>query len=782
MFSGSCFFLEIKIFLSLRIHITNKKEKKGLKKRNKVNCCRWLFLVLMTLAIILGYSNKNQDVAARERSSKVNSKWRITAVSKKRNKKIKKIYIKKKSFVLEEGQTLLLKVKIKPKEASNQNLKYTSTNSNIITVNSKGVVRAVSVGNAKVKVRTADGSKRTLKIKFTVRPEESDIFTEEKEVVEDTEVENFDMDNYMDETPFLTDIVEKKTTKEGVIPAYVGNRLHLFWNENVSENRKREILVSIGAKKIGLLSEAEVWQIELHEKYEEYEILHQYIQYLRNVYEEILYAEPEWVFTDVEQVDFDDPWYGIGTDWWIDAVEGSKAWEYAEQMSSLKIAVIDNGIDVLHEDLQVHFSKGKYEGENSVERHGTHVAGIIGATADNAKGITGLAWMHKVYGYDWQPVTGQKWITSAKIYNLCVNAVTDGCKIINLSLGISGSLSDASQTYANISINCWGFATSLLMGRLLEKGYDFVVVQSAGNGAKDGMGVDAVNNGYFCSITEGNCYQSKIVTKADILNRILIVGAVEPTGSGFMQTSFSNGGSAVDITAPGMSIYSCLPENSYGRLSGTSMAAPIVSSVAAMVWGMDETLTGEEVTKTLLDTANQTAADNRESLYAVGAYPMVNAGRAVKTVAKGDYEIYLTWENSELDLDAHLRGINAKGEDIHVYFGKNGYEMAELIKDSRGDVRKEKIIIRNLDDIKEFSFAVHNYTDCKCDVDSSDVYRLSNAGVLVEVYKGNIRLKSYSMEINQSATEWQVFTITRSGEIQDVNQLKITPSIWQVLR
>ncbi|MDR1703654.1 MAG: S8 family serine peptidase, partial [Clostridiales bacterium] len=277
---------------------------------------------------------------------------------------------------------------------------------------------------------------------------------------------------------------------------------------------------------------------------------------------------------------------------------------------------------------------------NNKEDHGSHVAGIIGAGANNQKGITGIIWDSELICFDWEPTWLQQtftdWSTETFIASGLINCVKSGAKVINFSLGTSGSLTDSNQTFSEDTINGWGYLASLYMASLLYQGYDFVVVQSAGNGASDGIGVDAENNGWFASVSRENCYD-RLGTADDILNRIIIVGAVQQDGASYTQASFSNGGATVDICAPGVDIYSSVTggfRGKYENMSGTSMASPIAAGVAGMVWAAAPGLSGAEVKAIVCGNGNtiHNAADNAASPNAVGVYRMVNAKLAVEAV------------------------------------------------------------------------------------------------------------------------------------------------------
>ena len=182
-------------------------------------------------------------------------------------------------------------------------------------------------------------------------------------------------------------------------------------------------------------------------------------------------------------------------------------------------------------------------------------------------------------------------------------------------------------------IDAEGKKASGYMAALLED-YDFVVVQAAGNGA-----VDAKNAGMFASVTPQNCvdYGTGRTGVQEICDRIIVVAAAQQNGSGYMVAEYSCGGGQVDIAAPGGDasgtpegdIYSCVV-NGYAALAGTSMAAPMVTAVAGLVWSANGDLTGNQVAKIVCSNTQGTAIDNPRSLRTGNSYGMLNAKKAVE--------------------------------------------------------------------------------------------------------------------------------------------------------
>ncbi len=208
-----------------------------------------------------------------------------------------------------------------------------------------------------------------------------------------------------------------------------------------------------------------------------------------------------------------------------------------------------------------------------------------------------------------------------------------------MSFGISASLRHNRASYYDRVLK--PKALSLTMASLLDKGYDFLIVQSAGNGNSFSEPVDSTNNGHFTAITEKNIYTGKYdIPKEEILGRILGVSAAMYDGTDYVQTTYSNVGPYVEIAAPGSMVYSCGDPaiNDYTFKSGTSMSAPCVTGVAGLVWSINPDFTGKEVKEILVSSTDSVAKINTEYEYLYNVelldYPMVNAKLAVEEAIK----------------------------------------------------------------------------------------------------------------------------------------------------
>lgn len=366
-----------------------------------------------------------------------------------------------------------------------------------------------------------------------------------------------------------------------------------------------------------------------------------------------------------------------GNNWWLEAIDARSAWGYGSLYGDIEIGVVDGGFDTEHDELagKIVFPNSRERSRNRPNSHGTHVAGIIGARADNGVGVSGICQNSELICVDWTPSDGQLWIPDLAVLYGLGTVVKAGAKVVNFSVGISSSISEGAKKFPSIVNSFDAFIYSYSMGSLLSKGYDFLVVQSAGNGNDGGQAVNASQNGLFCSFANSNVFLPFAgVSKQDLLDRIIIVGSAALGEDGYIQSDSSNVGEIVDICAPGVMIYSCVHDNSYVSKSGTSMAAPMVTGVASLVWSVNPSLTAPEVKKIVCENTQDTVAPAQERYFDdVGyrAYPMVNAKLAVEAaILQGGnaYRVSLSgYSNEEVvftdeDGNAFVFETNAQGE------------------------------------------------------------------------------------------------------------------------
>ncbi|WP_298478340.1 S8 family peptidase [uncultured Maribacter sp.] len=220
------------------------------------------------------------------------------------------------------------------------------------------------------------------------------------------------------------------------------------------------------------------------------------------------------------------------------------------------------------------YGNGNPQNRVEDESHGTHVAGIIGAERNNGKGANGVANNVAIMSIRAVP-NGDEY---DKDIALGIRyAVDNGAKIINCSFGKSFS-PKAEWVYDAIK-----YAASK----------DVLIVHAAGN---DGSNIDDASHPNFPN-DHGNH------AGAEIANNVITVGALGERYGSEMVASFSNyGANNVDVFAPGAAIYSTVPGSKYKFMGGTSMAAPAVAGVAALIRSQYPKLKAAQVKQILMQS------------------------------------------------------------------------------------------------------------------------------------------------------------------------------------
>ncbi|MEH6511999.1 S8 family peptidase [Maribacter arcticus] len=236
-----------------------------------------------------------------------------------------------------------------------------------------------------------------------------------------------------------------------------------------------------------------------------------------------------------------------------------------------------NGRSVVGDDpydiSDLNYGNGNPKNRVDDESHGTHVAGIIAAERNNGKGVNGVANNVAIMSIRAVP-NGDEY--DKDIARGIRYAVDNGARVINGSFGKSFS-PKSEWVYEAIK-----YAAD----------HNVLFVHAAGN---DGANLDDPTNGNFPN--------DQVNNGPEIADNVITVGALNPKYGSELVASYSNYGKVnVDVFAPGTDIYSTFPNNEYEYSPGTSMAAPAVAGVAALVMSQYPSLTAAQVKNILLQS------------------------------------------------------------------------------------------------------------------------------------------------------------------------------------
>ena len=518
----------------------------------------------------------------------------------------------------------------------------------------------------------------------------------------------------------MGDLVYHEPAAENIVMqggfGYVNNELLVTLNSADSLPALKEYLAGVGGEVVGEIPLTADYQIMLSGTYsrEELEALTEQVKSLPYVERsslnyafELEDASNQYYPDDKKWDDWDTTG---GNNWNMKAIDAPGAWVYRNQMGPVNVGVIDGMFYTYHEDLKNVFQEmplgnvtdmgeERYNGGGNWtdQDHATHVSGIIGAEFNNRKGVCGVAPNVKLYGVDAYSnivmkysndgtsyVSDSYWMQIAMVYLVGEKH----CQVINLS--------QEQGYFATKTMDDWNKNMASFIKRLHDKSKnEFVICKAVGNDAKD------ARKGILSGIED-----------SEVESMIIVVGSAAVSGKhsyfgckhdGYRVASHSNRGSRVDVLAPGgdnestkfpdAQIYSTIP-GGYGYLYGTSMAAPHVAGVAAMIFGIDPSFTAKEVKDIIVSTATGSYGSVKEQ------YPLLNARMAVEKAiklrnkkAKGQiednrpfepngehqYKIFydtLTWEEAKAACEAkggHLATITSEEEQqkLNLYNAGN---------------------------------------------------------------------------------------------------------------
>lgn len=269
--------------------------------------------------------------------------------------------------------------------------------------------------------------------------------------------------------------------------------------------------------------------------------------------------------------------------WNISDIQATTGWNLSKGTEDVIIAVLDTGVQVDHPDLQDRLLEGYNVNDSSTNSnddfgHGTHVAGIIGATVNNDEGIAGVSWYNKIL-----PVKVLNSTGAGSTYSVAqgiIWATDHGAKVINMSLG--------------------NYASADFLHEAIQYAYnhDVVLVAASGND-------NTSRPGYPAAYPE--------------------VFAVGATNNSRERASFSNYGDYIDVVAPGDSIASTYIGGQYSSLSGTSMASPHVAALAGLIRTLNPLLTNVQVMEIMRQSATDLGDSGKDDYFGYGEIDVYRA-------------------------------------------------------------------------------------------------------------------------------------------------------------
>jgi subtilisin family serine protease len=312
---------------------------------------------------------------------------------------------------------------------------------------------------------------------------------------------------------------------------------------------------------------------------------------------DVVSAQPNHVYHTA--VTPSDPFFGAL--WGLSSIAAPQAWDLTTGSNAVRVAVVDTGMEYDHPDLAANVTAPGwdfYAGDpdpRDENGHGTHVAGTIGANGNNDLGVAGVNWRVGLVPVRVLGPAGSG--TTATITAGFRYAVEHGAKVVNASLG--GSNYDP------------------LMAATIAAAPETLFVVAAGNGGRDRAADD---NDLHLPVYPCNYASANLV-------------CVAATDASDSLAPFSNyGATSVDVAAPGVGIWSTYPSAGYSDMDGTSMAAPHVAGVAALMLARNPALTLAQLRAALLGSVDVLASlqgkiasagrvNARKALLAVGPAP-----------------------------------------------------------------------------------------------------------------------------------------------------------------
>jgi len=274
-----------------------------------------------------------------------------------------------------------------------------------------------------------------------------------------------------------------------------------------------------------------------------------------------------------------DPYFG--SEWHLTQISAPQAWDVSTGNAKAVIAVLDSGVDPNHPDLASKLLPGYNFNDNNdnttdVYGHGTMVAGIAAAVTNNSRGVSAIAWQNSILPIRVTDTDG--YTTYSLLAKGLTYAADKGAKTATMSFRIFG-----------------GSAFSSAAKYFMDKGG--LAVAAGGN---TGTNQSDPDNPYILSVSA--------TTNTDSL------------------AAFSTYGPFIDLSAPGVSIWSTTRGGGYGSGSGTSFSTPLTAGVASLIFSANPTLTPYQVEQIMESTAVDLGTPGYDIYYGWGR---IDAARAL---------------------------------------------------------------------------------------------------------------------------------------------------------
>lgn len=260
----------------------------------------------------------------------------------------------------------------------------------------------------------------------------------------------------------------------------------------------------------------------------------------------------------------------LGQQWYAKALEFNAVYKMLKDTKpkkKAKVAIVDTGVDGVHEDISGVYTKSGGLGDRDKHSHGTHCAGLAGAATNNGRGVGSLNWEGKFITLTGFPALDERGRgTDQRVAQAIIDAAESGADVISMSLGGPA---------------LFGPPKSQVDAIAYARKRGAIVVVAAGNSNDDARRYSPAN-----------------------IKGVITVSAVDEN---LNKAVFSNTNTKLrmPIAAPGVNILSSVPGSDYQSYNGTSMATPIVSGLVGILRAFKPDLTAEQAYKILNGTGTK---------------------------------------------------------------------------------------------------------------------------------------------------------------------------------